>query len=503
MPFPGLYLVRPPTGLSNRQRIMSEIKTILSHTAAAGRKFESNESVLKAPPRFLNILPIAIYACDADGRLCWYNHRAAEMWGRQPNVGDDSQRFGGAYKLFRLDGSRLAPDETPMAEVLQTGIPAHDREVIIERPDGMRIIASAHIDPIEDATGKVIGAINCFQDVTHYKQAEKDLRDRERWFRELLENLPAAVYTTDAEGRITFFNAAAEAFWGARPVIGQSEWCGSWRMYRPNGEPLPHDECPMAIALKEQREIRGEEAVAERPDGTRVPFMAYPTPLRDSNGTMVGAVNMLVDISERKQAEERQKVLIDELNHRVKNTLATVQSLASQTFRGAGLPGDVCKIFDGRLFALSKAHTLLTFSGWKSADFRTLIEDVLEPYRNSNDNRIHLTGNSVWVTPKVAPLFAMVFHELATNAAKYGALSTDQGTVHINWAVVGGETGDMLQAEWQESGGPEVRPPKRRGFGSRLIERGIAAELKGQAVILYESDGVRCRFEIPLSNATR
>ncbi len=129
-------------------------------------------------------------------------------------------------------------------------------------------------------------------------------RDSELQFRQLLEALPAAVYTIDAAGRITFFNEAAADLWGCRPELGKSEWCGSWRLYWPDGRPMRHDECPMAIALKEGRRIRGAEAAAERPDGTRVPFLAYPTPLRDRSGALTGAVNTLIDISERKRSEE-------------------------------------------------------------------------------------------------------------------------------------------------------------------------------------------------------
>lgn len=121
----------------------------------------------------------------------------------------------------------------------------------------------------------------------------------------LLDALPAAVYTTDKAGRITFYNEAAATLWGCRPTVGEAEWCGSWRLYWPDGTPLPHDQCPMAMALKEERAINGMEAAAERPDGTRIPFLAFPQPLRDSTGTVTGAVNMLVDISDRKQIEEQ------------------------------------------------------------------------------------------------------------------------------------------------------------------------------------------------------
>jgi len=119
---------------------------------------------------------------------------------------------------------------------------------------------------------------------------------------QLLEALPVAVYTTDADGRITFYNRAAAELWGHNPELGSSQWCGSWRLYWPDGRPLPHDECPMAIALKEGREVRGVEAIAERPDGTRVRFRPYPTPLRDPSGRLVGAVNLLMDVSDQHDA---------------------------------------------------------------------------------------------------------------------------------------------------------------------------------------------------------
>jgi PAS domain S-box-containing protein len=126
---------------------------------------------------------------------------------------------------------------------------------------------------------------------------------------QLLQALPAAVYTTDAVGRITFYNEAAAALWGRHPELGKSEWCGSWRLYWPDGTPMPHDECPMAIALKEKRPIRGAEAAAERPDGSRIPFLAYPTPLWDEEGVLTGAVNTLIDISDRKEAERAARQL--------------------------------------------------------------------------------------------------------------------------------------------------------------------------------------------------
>src|SRR5437660_935314 len=138
-----------------------------------------------------------------------------------------------------------------------------------------------------------------------------------RHFRQLIEALPAAVYTTDAAGRITFYNEAAAELSGHRPELGRDLWCVSWRLRRPDGTPLPHDECPMAIALREDRPVRGVAVIAERPDGTRVHLLLYPTPLHDSSGVLIGAVNMLIDITERKQAEAAVRQLNETLEQRI------------------------------------------------------------------------------------------------------------------------------------------------------------------------------------------
>ena len=163
--------------------------------------------------------------------------------------------------------------------------------------------------------------------------------------------MPAAVYTTDAEGYVTYYNEFAAELAGRRPEIGIDQWCVTWQLRTEDGAPLPLDQCPMAIALKEQRPVRGVVAWAIRPDGTQIPFMPFPTPLFDENGQLIGAINMLVDITERKKAEQTQALLINELNHRVKNTLAVVQALAQQTMRRASSPRQFAESFSGRLDA--------------------------------------------------------------------------------------------------------------------------------------------------------
>jgi PAS domain S-box-containing protein len=447
----------------------------------------------------LDWLPVGIYTCDKDGALVRYNRRAAELWGWAPAAADRQPRFCGAYRAYRNTGEVLLLSEAPMSEVLRTGKPVRDREVIVERPDGSRMTILANLDPLFGLDGEIVGGVSCFQDISARKRAEERLRESERQTRDLLEALPAAVYTTDAAGRITFYNEAAVELSGRRPELGSDEWCVTWQLYWPDGRPLPHDQCPMAVALKENRPVRGEEAVAERPDGTRVPFMPYPTPLRDASGALVGAVNMLVDITERKRAQARQDTLLDELNHRVKNTLATVQALAAQTVRGAGVPHHISEAFESRLLALSKAHDQLSRGQWESADFKSIVEDIFAPYRNGNRNRVRLEGEPVELAPKVALTLAMVLHELAANAATYGSLAASGGALRLSWRVAADGPNRRLRIAWEESGGPPVQAPKHDGFGTRLMERGIKHELKGSAEVAYDPAGLCCSMDVPLS----
>jgi PAS domain S-box-containing protein len=316
---------------------------------------------------------------------------------------------------------------------------------------------------------------------------------------QLLQALPAAVYTTDAEGRLTYFNEAAVEFAGRRPEVGQM-WCVTWRLYYADGTPMPHEECPMAVALNENRPVYGEEAIAERPDGTRRWFAPYPTPLRNSAGKLTGAINMLVDITDRKEAERRQKLMVDELNHRVKNTLASVQSLVVQTAKTARTVEEFRNSVEGRILAMSKAHDQLSRNSWVEAELSSLLGACLEPYLSKGN--LTLSGEPQMIAPRAALMICMAVHELATNAAKYGALSSASGCVDLSWTVDEREGNRSLQLRWLERGGPTVDgPPQRKGFGTRLLERGIQTELNGTTTMKYSPLGFEWEIDIPVIHA--
>lgn len=429
---------------------------------------------------------VAMHIVDAAGIVVRANKAELDMLGY-----GESEYIGRPITEFHAD----APVIGDILARLGRGEVLADYPARLRAKDGsirhVRISSSSRF-----TAGKFLNSRCCTIDVTQQRQMEEKVRSGERQMRELLEALPAAVYTTDAAGRITFYNEAAAELAGRRPTLGVDEWCVSWRLYHPDGRPLPHDQCPMAICLKEGRAVRGEQAIIERPDGSRIPFAPYPTPLRDCDGNIVGAINMLVDISAHKEAEERHKALIAELNHRVKNTLASVQSLIRRTARHANGVQDFSATLENRIIALARAHDLLSKRYWTSIALDTLVRDIVSPFAETH-GKLRVMGDAIEVNPRAALSFTMALNELATNAAKYGALHGPEGTVTIQWRVAGsGEP--MFELDWVEQGGPPVTEPPRRGFGTTLVARCIERDLNGRCELLFDAAGLRCHVAVPL-----
>src|SRR3954453_12976295 len=288
---------------------------------------------------------------------------------------------------------------------------------------GTRHQMETHAAPITMPDG-TLAQLAVTRDVTERQRQQQHLKDNERHLRELLEALPAAVYTTDAEGHIDFYNQAAVELAGRRPALGE-QWCVTWKLYSPDGTPMPHAECPMAITLKEGRSVRGVEAVAERPDGTRVPFIPYPTPLRDSSGRVNGAINMLVDISERRQAESQQRLLLDELNHRTKNNMQMLQSLlftAAKKTR-SDEARQVLREASGRIAAMAAAQRVLygttDASHFGANEFLGAVCQTVQQTLPREVKIIARTTDVVLSNDAAMPL-ALILNELLTNAVKHG-----------------------------------------------------------------------------------
>ena len=233
------------------------------------------------------------------------------------------------------------------------------------------------------------------------------------------------------------------------------------------------------------------------PSGRPTWWDEMATPISAAEGKPERLLVISRDITERRIADKKQKLLVDELNHRVKNTLATVQSIASQTLKGAASLADERAAFQGRLIALAKLHDLLTDDHWETAALRDIVLRALAPYGNESA-RFTVDGPNVRLKPKAALALGMAVHELATNAAKYGALSDMAGKVRIRWDVDRSSEADRLRLRWTESDGPTVEPPGRKGFGSLMIQRGLTHDLGGAVELLYERSGVTCTIDVPL-----
>jgi two-component sensor histidine kinase len=262
---------------------------------------------------------------------------------------------------------------------------------------------------------------------------------------------------------------------------------GHFTVFR-DGEPLA------AAARPLHRAARGEVVTNELleirfDDDDRRMILMRAAPLRNAAGELQGAVAAAADVTERHRHETHLKLLVNELNHRVKNTLAIVQSIAALTLKDVD-PG-VRAAFEERLLTLSAAHGLLTDESWDGAHLDAVARASLRAGRD----RISFEGEDLRLRPKSAVALSMALHELGTNALKYGALSVEQGSVTVRWSTGGGR----FRLRWEERGGPPVVPPARRGFGSRMIERGLAAELRGEAHIDWRPEGMVCTIDAPMA----
>ncbi|NIX76930.1 PAS domain-containing protein [Microvirga sp. c23x22] len=221
-------------------------------------------------------------------------------------------------------------------------------------------------------------------------------------------------------------------------------------------------------------------------------------PIRDRSGKVTGIFLEGSDVTDRVWAEEYQQLLINELNHRVKNTLATVQSIVSQTLRHATNQAEARKAIEQRLAALSRTHDMLIRENWKGAEIRQLVAQTLEPFQSGAHKRFNVAGPELKLSSRTALDLSLTLHELATNAVKYGALSNDAGRIEVIWSVDGSTDPPHLRLRWEEEGGPPAHPPDRKGFGSRLIERSLARDLDGEVAIEFRPRGVVCTIEAPI-----
>jgi PAS domain S-box-containing protein len=369
-------------------------------------------------------------------------------------------------------------------------------QTIRRRKDGSLIDISLTISPVKDAAGRIVGASKIARDITAQKRAEASLRDSERRLQELLAAIPAAIYTTDAAGKITYFNEAAVEFAGRRPTIGSDDWCVTWKLYWPDGTPLPHNECPMAVAIKEGRPVRGKEAVAERPDGTLVPFIPFPTPIHDAEGSIIGAINMLVDISERKQAETQQQVLLRELNHRVKNNMQMLQSLLytsmqqTQNQEVRKVLGDASRRIASMAAAQRVLYGTMDASRVSADHFLESVCHTVEQTFPPNVNLVREAASGELDNDQAVPL-ALILNELVTNAVKYGCRG--EGRHFVRVGLANASAGFELYVE-DDGPGFDLQQVTKHSSGLKIVQL-LARQLRGRVEVTREPFS-RCSVRI-------
>lgn len=371
------------------------------------------------------------------------------------------------------------------------------------RKDGSRCRMAGEMIALRDEGGAFAGCLMVLHDraerhpgvaldVTGKRWPESRMRIDGDYLRRLTDALPVLIAYVDREQRYRFNNKYYEDWFGrsrdevtgrhVRDILGEEAYAVR--------------EAAIRAALAGEHVVF-DAFIPHREDGRREVEMQY-IPRRGADGTVDGFFVIAFDVTARKRSEEHLRLLNDELNHRVKNLLATVQSIAWQTLRDAETLPHAREAFTSRLMVMAKAHDLLTLRNWAGAGLAEVVSLTVQTYQDAN-RRFRAEGPDIRLSSKTALSVSMALHELATNAVKYGALSNEEGRVDISWRIVEEAGGRGLRLRWRESGGPPVSAPERTGFGSRLIERGLSAELGGSAVIVYDPSGLVCTVEAPLA----
>ncbi len=312
----------------------------------------------------------------------------------------------------------------------------------------------------------------------------------------MADSAPALIWMTDEDGEVSFANLHFDHLFGM-PAEAMAD-AGWERIIHPDDLDGFRGIFEGAFAVRGP--FRTETRVIDRTGSVRW-LRCEGVPRLDDAGRFLGYTGCNVDITDAKLAEEHLLLLIHELNHRVKNTLATVQSIAAQSLRGLDGPeAEAARAaFEARLLALARVHDVLTKESWDGAELSAVVADAIRPLDAAGDapSRFRVEGPPLRLSPRLALSIAMALHELGTNAVKYGALSNEAGTIAIAWTLRRGEE-TQLRLRWEERGGPPVAKPTRTGFGSRLIERSLARELAGEVTLAYEPSGVVCTIDAPV-----
>jgi two-component system, chemotaxis family, CheB/CheR fusion protein len=461
------------TSKEELQSVNEELETVNSELNSKVESLDRANSDLK---NLLESTQIATVFLDNDLRIKSFTPPTTDIFNLiESDIGRPITDIAG----------RLSHDFAPDVRKVQRTLTRIEHEVKLA--DGTAYIM--RILPYRTVGNVIDGVVITFIDISERRRAEEE----RALLAALVRSSQDAITVTDPSGKVLAWNHGAERMYGysAKQMIGQqltaiipTEGAEEWKQQLKRAQ---RGEAPPTFELIRQRQ-----------DGGRVIASVNVAPVPDAADRVVAISSIERDITEAKRAQERQGLLLAELDHRVKNTLALVNAIVAHTLTNRTTPEEFTQAIQGRLRALGQAHRLLAQNQWHGTQLEAILSEQLVPFRTRRLRSVTLKGPKVSLNSAAALTLSMVIHELAANAAKYGALSTADGALDILWRVENTAAPPRLVLDWQESGGPETGPPERRGFGTELIERAIAYDLGGSARLDYPAGGARCRIEIPL-----
>ncbi len=446
-----------------------------------------------ATPLLLQSLPVAVYTIDAAGRMTFFNEAAALLWGHRPEIGKSA--WWEAWRLRWPDGRPMERRERPVSIALEEARAIKGAEVVAERLDGTCVLVRAYASPLCDPSGALVGAVDMLIEASEHGHAH----ETSQRLASIVELSDDAIVSKDLDGCVVSWNRGAERLFGytAEEMIG-----------KPIALLIPaerHDEEPTILErIRRGERIDHYETIRRRKDGSLVDISLSVSPVRDATGRIVGASKIARDVTERRRAREQEALLVREMSHRVKNAFAVASAVVTLSARAATTPDSMAEAIHGRLDALGVAHELTLrdpeTDGTKAGEATTLLalaRAILAPFADEAadaNGRITLAGPDVRVSGRSATSLALLLHELATNAAKHGALSSRTGHLDVGWDV----DQAMLRLSWRERGGPAIAgEPASQGFGSRLALSTVRSQLGGEISHDWEPDGLTVRLEVP------
>ena len=480
----------------------------------------------------------AIVSKNLDGIIQSWNQGAERMFGYRP------EEIIGKSVLTLIPPDRHHEEDTILARIRRGERIAHF-ETVRRAKDGSLLDVSLTVSPVKDESGRIVGASKIARDITQQRKAHQRLEILFRVAREMSKDLDMERIVQAATDLATEVSGArfGAFFYNVKDESGES-----YQLYTLSGAPresfekfgTPRNTDVFGPTFRGEAIVRSDDIRQDPRYGRNAPHSGMPeghlpvvsylaVPVISATGNVHGGLffghdrpgifsaetedlvaaiaaqtatamdkaqlhkAMEEEIVQRREAQETQQLLVNEIKHRVKNTLGTVQAMAAQSFKGA--PTADREAFSGRLMALSEAHDVLTLRNWRSATVEETVARALRPFMDGRENRIRFCGPDAELPPNKALLISMLLHELGTNAVKYGALSNLAGTVRLDWSLKSAD--DCLRFSWAEAGGPAVAPPTRKGFGSKLIERALKTE-RGSAEMRFEPSGLVCVMDVPL-----